>query len=180
MQEQSGHQIEELYWRRFCTLASLEGRWEELAGHPDLVFIEIGINDVANVNCEQVPESAWRARYGAMLDRIHARAPDAAIIVGTIPWCGWSAGNPTRARALAYSDWIRAEADARGLAVADLWAVTVDRPDGISAPKQPSAFPPKYQGDTFHPNDVGHARIAETFYQTYVEHYANNATGNAK
>jgi len=58
--------------------------------------------------------------------------------------------------------------------------VTVDRPDGISAPKQPSAFPPKYQGDTFHPNAVGHARIAETFYQTYVEHYANNATGNAK
>jgi len=180
LQEQSGHQIEELYWRRLCTLANLEGRWEEMAGHPDLVFIEIGINDVANANCEQVPESAWRARYGAMLDRIRERAPGVAIVVGTIPWCGWPEGDPAREQAIAYNGWIRAEADARGIAVADLWAATADRPDGLSAPDQASPFPPQYWGDWFHPNDVGHARIAETFYQTYVEHYANNVTGDAK
>jgi len=180
LQEQYGHQIEELYWRRLCALASLEERWEEMAGRPDLVFIEIGINDMANVNCEQIPESAWRARFAAMLDRIRERAPDAMIVVGTIPWCDWSEENPTRDRALVYNDWIRAEADARNLAVADLWAATVERPDGLSAPEQASPFPPRYQGDHFHPNDVGHARIAETFYQAYIEHYAANATRDAK
>ncbi len=177
LDEHYGSGITEKYWRRFCTLETLGRRWREKEGSPDLVFIEIGINDVSNTYCTQVPEAEWQARYVALLDDIRERSPEARIVVGTIPWCGWSEEDLNWRRALQYNEWIRAAARARGVAVADLWAATVNRPDGLSSPTQASVFPPAYRGDSFHPNDVGHARIAEAFFQAYVAYYVPGGQG---
>lgn len=172
LQDRYPGQVTLLQWRSYCTLATVEAGWSALEGTADLIFLEIGINDVTqNPNCTQIPEDEWAARYGALLDRMQQDMPGVRIIVGTIPWSGWPEGHEYRARAIQYSEWIRSEAWARGIPVADLWAATVDRPDGLSVPGEPSPYPPGYQGDNFHPNDIGHARIAEAFYDAYVMSY---------
>jgi lysophospholipase L1-like esterase len=57
-----------------------------------------------------------------------------------------------------YAESIKEEAAARGIAVADLWALECAC---RSTPTDPSPFPPYYRGDNFHPNDEGHRRIAD-------------------
>ncbi len=158
-------------WESVCTLGGLEEEWDDLPGEPTLLFIEVGINDIlGNENCPLVPEAQWRQRYGAMLDRIQQDAPGVEIIVGSIPWSNWPEESDRYRKALQYNQWIAEEAQARAIPVADLWSATLGRKDGISTPDQPSMFPP-YHGDNFHPNDVGHRRIANTFFQTYLRKY---------
>lgn len=175
LQDRHPGQIRLLFWEGMCTLGRLEARWERLEPlpPPTILFIELGVNDILpSPTCEQVPEAEWQARYGAMLDRFRQLAPQAQIIVGTTPWVGWD--DERRARAQLYNGWIHQEAEARGLAVADLWAATVDRPDGLSSPDQPNPFPPDFHGDGFHPNDLGHQRIADAFLSAYYWHYARD------
>ncbi len=156
------------FWGAACTYAELEERWDSWEGDPDLIFIELGINDSRRYSdCPQMPVEAWQTRVGAMLDRIQHDKPDAKIIVGTIAWCGWSEDSQLFEDALIYNDWIITEANKRDIAVADLWAATVGKRDGLSAPGQSSVFPPLYHGDNFHPNDLGHQRIADTFFKVY-------------
>ncbi len=159
------------FWQSVCTLGGLQKRWEELDGKPDILFIEVGINDLGSTSsykyCIYTPIDIWQASYGAMLDRIRSDVPNARIIVGTIPWCGWEEDNPFYALAQQYNAWIIEEAEKRHIPVADLWSATVGKADGISRPDQPSFFPP-YHGDNFHPNDLGHQRLAQTFFQTYL------------
>lgn len=170
LQNEHPAEINATFWSWKCTLAGLEKSWESYVGVPDLLFIELGINDLARTQhevCPLMPVAEWQSRYGAMLDRIRAGAPGVKIIVGTIPWSGWNPNGPEFAQALVFNDWIKAEAAKRDIVVADLWAATVGKPDGLSTPDQPSVFPPGFRGDNFHPNDIGHRRIAETFFQTY-------------
>jgi len=165
-----------MLWQSVCTLGGLEKRWDELPGKPDILFIEIGIHalqDGGQPNatgiddyCIPVPKEVWQERYGAMLDRIQNDAPGVKIVVGTIPWCNWQPDSAFFQEALTYNAWIIAEARKRDIAVADLWSATVNKVDGISTPEQTSIFPP-YHGDQFHPNDLGHRRLAETFLQAY-------------
>ena len=163
-----GH-IHATQWVGACTLAELEQRWDSLEGTPDLLFIELGINDLARTeNCSHMPEEEWQARFGAMLDRIQRDAPGVKIIVGTIPWSGWGDDTQEFAGALLYNDRITTEAQTRDVVVADLWEATLHKRDGLSTPDQPSAFPPYYHGDNFHPNDLGHQRIANTFFGAYL------------
>jgi lysophospholipase L1-like esterase len=163
-------EIHTTFWSGVCTLAELEQRWDQYVGLPDLIFIELGINDSGrNSNCPQVPIEEWQARFGAMLDRIQQDAPGVKIIVGTIPWCGWSEDSWSFEEALIFNDWIATEAQKRDITVADLWTATLGKSDGISTPDQPSIFPPSYHGDNFHPSDLGHQRIANTFFDAYLD-----------
>ncbi len=158
------------FWQGVCTLGRLEERWGTWPGRPDVLFLELGTNDVSrNPNCPQVPEADWARRYGAMLDRIRRDAPGVLIVVGTIPWPGWSPESDRYRRAVRYNRWITAAAQERKIPVADLWAVTVGREDGLSTPADSSPYPPRYRGDGFHPNDIGHARIAEAFLQAFEQ-----------
>ena len=169
LRERHPGQIRTTQWVGARTLAELEQRWDSWEGHPDLIFIELGINDLGrNPDFPQVPEEAWQARFGAMLDRIQKDAPNVKIIVGTVPWSGWPPGSQEYQKALKYNSWISAEARQRDIAIADLWAATVGKEDGLSTPDQPSVFPPFYHGDNFHPNDLGHQRIANAFFDAYL------------
>jgi lysophospholipase L1-like esterase len=114
-----------------------------------------------------MPEAEWQKRYGEMLERIQEDAPGAKVVVGTISWSGWDIDSWGYERALVYNEWISTEARRHNVLVADLWNATVGKVDGISTPDQTSVFPPNYHGDNFHPNDIGHQRIAETFFHTY-------------
>ena len=161
-------QIHATFWEGVCTLAGLEQQWGDWIGRPDIMFIELGINDLGgNRHCPRIPDEAWRARYGAMLDRILQEAPGVRLVVGTVPWSGWSPESAEYEKAEQFNAWIREEADKRGLPVADLWSATVGRRDGLSTPEQPSVFPPYFHGDNFHPNDLGHRRIADAFFDAY-------------
>ena len=161
-------QIRNTYWVGICTLAKFESRWSGWPGSPDILFIELGINDVTqNRGCPQIPQEDWPQHYGQMLDRIRADAPGVKIVVGTVPWCNWPEESAEYRRALLFNQWITAEAEKRGIPVADLWGSTVGRKDGISSPDTPSVFPARFHGDTFHPSDAGHERIANTFFEAY-------------
>jgi hypothetical protein len=43
------------------------------------------------------------------------------IVIGAIPWCGWTDAEPDRWRAVMYGAWMCHQAAARGIPVADLW-----------------------------------------------------------
>ncbi len=169
LRERHPGQIRSTRWAGACTLAELEERWDSWEGNPDLIFIELGINDLARTEtCQPMPEEEWQARFGAMLDRIQRDAPGVKIIVGTIPWSGWRDNTQEFTGALLYNDRIETEAQKRDVMVADLWEATLHKRDGLSTPDQPSVFPPYYHGDSFHPNDLGHQRIANTFFDAYL------------
>ncbi len=167
-------QVNLSFWRGICSMGRLEARWDvfEAVPRPDVVFLELGINEVIRSDeCELVPDDVWAAHFGNLLDRLQVLSPDVRVVVGTVPWSGWPEGSEMRARGSVFNQWIRAEAEARGMAVADLWAATVDRPDGISSAADPNPFPPSYRGDGFHPNNAGHRRIASAFWTAYVSRY---------
>jgi len=151
-----------------CTLGRLERILPNLTGNPDLIVIEVGINDVTKNDkgvCVPIPDEEWPARYGAVLDTLQQRYPDATIVVATIPWLNWPERSRRYQRALQFNDWIQSAARERDIAVADLWPVTVGQDETISRPDQTSAFPPHYRGDNFHPSDEGHRVIAETIFR---------------
>jgi len=174
LRDQFPGQIRQTFWSGVCTLAGMEQQWDAWSGKPQLVFIELGINDLGgNRDCPQIEEQDWRVHYGMMLDRIIAASPNVQIVVGTIPWSGWDIESEGWQKALRYNDWIRSEAEKRNIAVADLWAATLNKRDGVSTPEQASVFPPYYHGDDFHPNDTGHQRLANTFMAAYLERYVS-------
>lgn len=146
-----------------CTLAGAEIKWANWEGNvADVIVVELGINDVTgNPGCPQIPREEWATRYGAFLDTLLA-ATDATIVVGTIPWCGWEE-NERLEKARLYNSYIKAEAQRRGVMVADLWAATLYCGRCLSQPGEMSPFPPGFQGDGFHPGDSGHRIIAGTF-----------------
>ncbi|NOZ71593.1 MAG: hypothetical protein GXP38_06730 [Chloroflexi bacterium] len=161
--------IQSTFWAGTCTLAGLEQSWKNWPGQPDILFIELGINDLGgNRQCPRLPDEKWQAHYGDTLDQIRQKYPKITIVVGTVPWSGWHRQSDEFNKALQFNEWIRKEAQKRNVAVADLWTATLDRRDGLSTPDQKSVFPPYYHGDNFHPNDVGHQRLADTFFDAYL------------
>lgn len=167
-------QVRLLFWQEMCSLARLEERWDRLeeVPPPDILFLELGLNDVVRTSgCEHVADDAWEAHLGAVLDRFRAMSPNVQIVVGTVPWSGWPKGHEMRIRARAYNSWIHEQVEARGLVVADLWATTLDRTDGLSSSEELNPFPPDYRGDGFHPNNLGHRRLAQAFWTAYLLRY---------
>ncbi len=165
--------IHSTFWGNTCSLGGLAQKWDEWDDYPDVLFIELGINDLppGRPKCVNTPEKEWKARYGATLDHIRARDPGVEIVIGTIPWCNWKRGSKGYEKAMEYNAWIIELAADRGIPVADLWSATFDRRDGISSPDKASPFAPFLHGDNFHPSDVGHRRIAQEFFRTYINAY---------
>ena len=134
-----------------------------LAWAPDIVVLEIGLNDVISPTLD---EEDWRQRYGALLDRLGSGG---ATVVAATPFRGVYRGHPKWAALERYAGYIREEAGARGVRVADLWGIECI-PACLSQPGDATPFPPLFTGDNFHPNDEGHRRIALTILRALRPH----------
>jgi hypothetical protein len=123
--------------------------------HRKLIIVELG------VHWALFDANQFREVYGAMLDCLAGSG--ARVVVGTIPWLNWQPDSPAYFEMAFFSQIIREEAAKRGVAVADLWAATVQRADAISRPDQPCFTEPTCRGDDYHPGDTGHALIAQAY-----------------
>jgi len=130
------------------------------------VIIEIGVHAAID---ESISADQFRQLYGSILDCVIG---DGTIVTaGTVPWLGWAAVTPTYERADLFSQIIAEEAAKRQVAVADLWSATKLRLNLIST-AQDHTFLGVGHGDNFHPNDAGHAIIAETYEQALTAELA--------
>jgi len=146
-----------LGWMLAPTLEVAEEEWADWRWPADVIIVELGSNDL----WIGIPEEEWAERYGAFLDDLQATG--ARVIVGTITWSGRVEGSESWRRATRYNEYIRAEAGKRGITVVDLWAVTMGHEEYLSRPDELSPFEPGFEGDGFHPGDLGHRAIAEAF-----------------
>jgi len=148
----------QLGWMKGTNLAVAETNWAAWDWDADVIVVELGTNDLTG----DIPEAEWPARYGAFLDALQATG--ARIVVGNVPWSGRDEDGEGWRLARRFSGYIEAEAGARGIPVADLWAVTLATGEaGLSQPGEPSPFAPGFEGDGYHPSDEGHRVIAEEF-----------------
>ena len=131
------------------------------------VIIEIGIHAVGD---EAISPDQFRQTYASILDCV--TGDGTIVIAGTVPWLGWAAVTPTYERADLFSQIIAQEAAKRQVAVADLWSATKLRLNLISTP-QDRTFLGVGHGDKFHPNDAGHAVIAQVYEQAIVPQIDN-------
>jgi len=131
------------------------------------VIIELGVHAVIN---EAISSDEFRQIYGTLLDCVTGGST--IVVAGTIPWLEWAAIDPIYERADLFSQIIAQEAAKRQVAVADLWAATKLRLNLISTP-QDRTFLGSGRGDNLHPNDAGHAVIAQTYEQALAAELAN-------
>lgn len=127
------------------------------ASKPDYILLLAGTNDLAWWNVEGPATTA--GRFGELLDLIRATAPEAQVIVGSLPPMeGENEQGDARATLVeAYNAAIAAQvrdraADGMRVSFADLNAVlsVADLYDGI------------------HPDEAGHEKIAEVWYQALM------------
>lgn len=128
----------------------------------DYIVIEIGLNDVSNWNNGSLPENEWIETYEELVQ--NAQMAGATVIVATM-FHAVPTALPTYEKYERYNGHIQEIAATTGATFADVWGATKNCQGCISQHWQPSAFPPGYAGDNFHPNDVGHALIAQTIYK---------------
>lgn len=141
-------------------LAQVVDCWERYqAWQPDIVVIEVGLNDVSS---PQSADSDWTAVYADLVEDIQATG---AMVVITTMFHGVASSHPNYATYEHYNGHITSIANERHAILADVWAATRDCADCISQPGTPSPFAPYWEGDSFHPSDAGHLLIAETIYQ---------------
>lgn len=122
---------------------------------PDLVVLEIGLNDVSG---GVWAAESWRGAYLALVRDIQASG--ARIVVCTTFWGGIRETHRNYQVYLALNADIRSVALESGVALADLWAATNGCEDCVSRAGDVSNWPP-FHGDNFHPNSLGHKRIAQ-------------------
>ena len=115
---------------------------------PGLVVVEVGAHSA--VEDQDTSIATFRSVYGLMLDCLQGSG--ATVVVGTTPWLHWPSNGPTYTRASAISEVIGEEAARRGILVADIWTALKDRESYVSS-------------DGMHPNDGGHALIADLFWR---------------
>lgn len=117
----------------------------ELADHhPDVISVEVGINNLATLSA-----SEFAVSYLRLLRAIADQAPGATVVVCTVPWTGQPADWGTYARALEFNGVITAAATAYGHLVAPCWDALLWRYEYLS------------DRDRFHPNDLGHEALAD-------------------
>lgn len=115
----------------------------------DLVILELGTNDIVG----STPLSDFRAQYARLLARLRANSPT-ALIVGLTCWHDPQHVTRSGSRVGEYNAII---------------ANTLAQSNDSSAPSRCVNLAPLYRtpwyhhdgGDTFHPNDDGHAAIAQ-------------------
>jgi lysophospholipase L1-like esterase len=137
-----------------------------LESDPDIIILEIG-NHEAFTAGDQV--DLFAERYEALLDLLQGTG--AVVIASTVAWLNYPEESDDFRRALRVNQMIRDICARRGIAVADLWSPTVFRYDLISRPGDVSAIEP-FDGDDLHPNDAGHAVMADAFWSAYRREFA--------
>lgn len=131
--------------------------WAEVkAWKPDIVILEIGINDA---NGRQWSAN-WKGDYLALVRDMQESG--AKVILCTTFWVNIQPDSPIYPIHQSINQDIRAIASETGSGLADLWNATVGCDKCISNPFTISYFAPHYHGDSFHPSDIGHAKIADT------------------
>ncbi|MGD0766323.1 MAG: SGNH/GDSL hydrolase family protein [Dehalococcoidia bacterium] len=133
----------------------------------DVIIIELGIHAALD---DAVTADDFRVLYSTLLNCVVG--DDTIVVAGTVPWLGWDPGSDSYARAEQFSQIIVEEAARKQVAVADLWSATNLHAELISTPADHSFLPP-YRGDNFHPNDVGHAVIAQVYENALAGELAN-------
>jgi len=143
--------------------------WDEYqAWQPDIVVIEIGLNDVSNFNGLAMAEEEWVDTYASFVETIQATG---ARVVVTTMFHGRQPSNPLYATYEQYNDHITQIAAESGATLADVWTATKDCAGCISDPNVTAAFGPGWAGDNFHPSDLGHAVIAETITAVFLNRF---------
>lgn len=124
------------------------------AARPDVVLLMAGTNDLAWWHVEGVATTA--ARLGALIDTIHAAAPEAHVIVGSIgPMKGRNQqGVERNALASSYNALIRQEVERRAAAGRAVSFANVN-----------AALSVADLYDDVHPDEAGHAKIAAVWYE---------------
>ena len=141
--------------RAVATLRDAIPLWVNLkAWQPDVVVIELGINDI---NGRQW-NAQWKKDYQALVEDIQATG--ARVVVCTTFWIGIDDQNPIYPLHVGLNNDVREIARQTGATLADLWAATEGCADCVSTPDVVSYFSPHYHGDNMHPSDTGHAAIA--------------------
>lgn len=142
--------------RYVSTLDLAVAEWTKVkAWHPALIVLEVGLNDVSKGHYG--PE--WEGQYQSLVQDMQETG--AHVVTATMFWAGITKSHPQFNDYIALNESIRNVAQATGAEVADLWSATLDCVDCVSTQTQISYWGPDYHGDGFHPNDVGHALIAE-------------------
>lgn len=143
--------------RYVSTLDGAISEWSRVqVWRPGIVVIEVGLNDVSKGQYDGL----WKARYQSLVQTIQGSG--ASVIVATIFWGGIHKEHPRYNIYLELNESIREVARNTDAPLADLWMATLDCEDCVSAEGDESYWSPGYRGDNFHPNDRGHARIAQT------------------
>ena len=134
--------------------------WESYqVWYPDIVVIEIGLNDVSNFNGLAMTEDEWIETYANFVEDIQATG--ARVVVTTV-FHGRQPNHPLYATYEAYNQHIIQIANDSGATLADVWTATRDCTGCVSQPGVVSPFGPIWEGDNFHPSDLGHEIIART------------------
>lgn len=115
--------------------------------NPELVTIEVGINNVNYIN-GGIDGATFLARYVEMLT-VLKEANTPRVVACTLPWTGWKPGSEAYARAMQFNSIISFTVPMFGYTVADCWGATFGHDEYIS------------HIDWFHPNDAGHRAIAD-------------------
>lgn len=138
--------------------------WESSkAWQPNIVVIEIGLNDVSRGT---LTLSDWKAEYSELI--VGIQSTGAKVVLCTTFWAGLKKEHPDHHWYLEYNQTIRDLAEQHNTVLADLWLATLDCSDCVSRVEQLSYFGPHYHGDNFHPNDQGHSLIAQTIINALV------------
>jgi len=131
------------------------------------VIIEIGVHAAID---QQITADQFRQMYGSLLDCV--TGGDTIVVAGTVPWIGWPADSVDYQRGGVFSQIIAEEAAKRDVAVADLWTATKLQLSLISTP-QDKTFLGTGFGDNIHPNNAGHAVIAQAYEEAISRELAN-------
>ena len=117
----------------------------EEAGRYDRIVLELGIHAVRGSDRLYTADPVlFRRRYGRLLDVALQHADE--VIVVNVPWLDWGPANAEQAQA--FNRAIQELASARGVRVVDAWSVMAACGSACIGP------------DGFHPNALGHQRIA--------------------
>lgn len=139
--------------------------WNEVkAWNPDIVIIEVGLNDVAHRDA--IDLSTWKSTYIGLVMSMQ-QAGKRVLICNTF-WFGLQPSSPIYQPYVDYNEVIRQVAAETGATYVDIWSNTHNCDECVSTPEQLSYFNPHYHGDYFHPSDNGHKRIAETIKDALV------------
>lgn len=158
--------------RAVATLRDAIPLWVNLkAWQPDVVVIELGINDI---NGRQW-NAQWKKDYQALVEDIQATG--ARVVICTTFWIGIDDQNPIYALHAGLNNDIRDIARQTGATLADLWIATEGCAECVSTPDVISYFAPHYHGDNMHPSDVGHAAIARVVTGAINGDFTSSTTG---